>query len=145
MWIWSGQKAAALKVGLTACNHPVRPVHPSGPNPIPGGGNIMMTMAGWKAQLQLHHSSPPLMVTIGEHFKAQYRCVTTTAPVDYDGFGTLSLSVDRTNARLVLIQEEHFDWQTFRYSACTYKVEACDKKRLPEVEDNLTRRFLEAK
>ena len=51
-----------------------------------------------------------------------YVIAATTAPAAYDGFGTFTLTSmgadDRGKAlRLVLIRQEHLQWQTMRYSS----------------------------
>lgn len=38
------------------------------------------------------------------------------APKEYDGFGTLTVS-ESSGRRLVLIQEQHLDWQVGRYAS----------------------------
>jgi hypothetical protein len=47
---------------------------------------------------------------------AEYTVGYTTAPVDYDGFGTLSLGVEASE-RVVAIRTEHLNWQASRYAS----------------------------
>ena len=64
-------------------------------------------------------------VSIGKRVVTYVVCATT-AHVAYDGFGTITLDPElETNderghpmpLRLVLVQEEHFGWQSMRYSS----------------------------
>lgn len=55
--------------------------------------------------------------------EADYRVVITSAPMDYDGFGTIELAAqagtdhrDRV-LRKVGIDPKHWEWQTSRYSS----------------------------
>lgn len=45
-----------------------------------------------------------------------YHARQTTAPRAYDGFGTIELK-DLGTERIVLIRDEHLNWQTMRYSS----------------------------
>lgn len=48
---------------------------------------------------------------------------TTTAPANYDGFGTLTLAPNPLmgpQGRLVLIHPEHLEWQIRRYASGNY-------------------------
>jgi hypothetical protein len=47
-------------------------------------------------------------------FTASYRLYETNAPVDYDGFGTITVA-DGGTLRFVLVRTEHEEWQTMRY------------------------------
>lgn len=51
-----------------------------------------------------------------------YHVMDTSAPVDYDGFGTFAIT-EYDGTRTVLIRAEHYQWQTARYGsgmkACT--------------------------
>jgi hypothetical protein len=63
-------------------------------------------------------------VAIGEN-AITYEAVETTAPADYDGFGTFCvMSYDgkddngkERTYRTVLIDKRHFTWQTMRYQS----------------------------
>jgi hypothetical protein len=48
-----------------------------------------------------------------------YFVAQTTAPIAYDGFGTISV-FETSNVRVVLIREEHFNWQNGRYNSGLY-------------------------
>jgi len=56
-----------------------------------------------------------ITVTIGSITKT-YVLVETTAPKDYDGFGTFTINAIGPK-RWVLIEQEHFTWQTQRYGS----------------------------
>jgi hypothetical protein len=58
---------------------------------------------------------PEITVTINDE-TVRYYARQTDAPKDYDGFGTVELA-DFAGERLVLIREEHYQWQTARYSS----------------------------
>jgi hypothetical protein len=45
-----------------------------------------------------------------------YHVMDTTAPVDYDGFGTFTIT-EFEDVRTVLIRDEHYQWQTGRYGS----------------------------
>lgn len=56
-----------------------------------------------------------IKIQIGQ-FDGLYHAMDTKAPSDYDGFGTFTIcEIDGT--RTVLIRDEHFLWQTQRYSS----------------------------
>jgi hypothetical protein len=53
-----------------------------------------------------------------------YHVKRTTAPKDYDGFGTITVyeydagpEYKRDSFRIVLIRDEHLNWQTARYAS----------------------------
>ena len=65
-------------------------------------------------------------------FKASYRLYETTAPVDYDGCGTITVTGGGAKEpRWVLVRTEHEEWQTMRYRSGMYGVAAMD------LDDNL--------
>ncbi len=71
-----------------------------------------------------------LHAAIGE-IRYSYLLYMTTAPVRYDGFGTLTIydcgGVGTGSVkRYVLIDEKHLDWQTGRYASGLYCAEPCD-------------------
>lgn len=65
-----------------------------------------------------------------------YRVAITTAPAAYDGFGTISLvetyDGEGKEARIVLIRDEHFVWQTMRYSSGCHTASPFDKEGVVE-------------
>jgi hypothetical protein len=74
-----------------------------------------------------------------------YYVVQTSAPIDYDGFGTIELSSWTGDlgkvTRIVLVRGEHLEWQTCRYSsgnAYSSVPEYCD---LDDVEQELWKRL----
>lgn len=56
-----------------------------------------------------------ITIAIGKD-KTLWHIADTTAPVDYDGFGTFTVR-EYNGTRTVLIRDEHFAWQTMRYSS----------------------------
>lgn len=85
-------------------------------------------------------------ITIGPEFDRGYAAVVTSAPVDYDGFGTFTLvegyssSDGRIAARIVLVQLVHAQWQLGRYaSGGGYVIEGLDK----DMESDLANRLAE--
>jgi hypothetical protein len=73
----------------------------------------------------------------------------TTAPVEYDGFGTFTIyewnsgPTKADNFRIVLIREEHAQWQLARYSSGLHT--ACDADIITgrEVAEILWKRIAE--
>jgi hypothetical protein len=59
-----------------------------------------------------------LKVTVG-HISKTYIVKETNAPESYDGFGTITIN-DLSKTRIVLIEEDNFDWQSSRYYSGTY-------------------------
>jgi hypothetical protein len=51
-----------------------------------------------------------------DEYTVTYNVMDTNAPVDYDGFGTFTLA-EYGEFRTVMIREEHFGWQTARFSS----------------------------
>lgn len=79
-------------------------------------------------------------------FKCQYRAYETTAPQDYDGFGTISIhNVPDGHLRWVLIRTEHETWQVLRYRSGMYSAKRMDNDQLQEtapwITDHLHRRI----
>jgi hypothetical protein len=69
-----------------------------------------------------------IIVQIGNDEAVLYHLRQTRAPKDYDGFGTIELAdAGGEYGRLVLIRDQHYDWQSSRYSsgffACAVPVE----------------------
>ena len=64
---------------------------------------------------------PTIAITIGELGDVIYVIAQTSAPLSYDGFGTLSLletyGPGNEIFRIVLIREEQFNWQFGRYAS----------------------------
>ena len=58
-----------------------------------------------------------------------YVLVETTAPTAYDGFGTFTINALGPK-RWVLIEQEHFTWQTQRYASGLHGHTVCDGKHL---------------
>ena len=56
----------------------------------------------------------PFLIEVTERPSALYR---TTAPDDYDGFGTRTTERHDDGSRTVDILDEHATWQTLRYSS----------------------------
>jgi hypothetical protein len=61
-------------------------------------------------------------IKLGSDFNATYLVAATTAPKAYDGFGTIDLGGpitlgDNHEARIVLVREEHAQWQRSRYGS----------------------------
>jgi hypothetical protein len=64
-----------------------------------------------------------LHIQLGSQINLNYVVAVTTAPKAYDGFGTITLApayLGDRDARLVLIREEHCNWQRGRYSSGMY-------------------------
>lgn len=65
--------------------------------------------------------------------------VETNAPKDFDGFGTFEVVTyddeKRGNVRLVLVREEHYTWQTMRYSSGWYQWEESQHDEAAIVEE----------
>jgi hypothetical protein len=59
-------------------------------------------------------NAPEITITVNDE-TVRYFVRQTDAPKDYDGFGTIELA--DFGERIVLIREEHFTWQTQRYSS----------------------------
>lgn len=79
-------------------------------------------------------------------FKASYRGYQTTAPEDYDGFGTITLHRNSPELRWVLVRVEHENWQIPRYRSGLYSVipfdsDNPDAPSLGEVEQWITDRL----
>ncbi len=57
----------------------------------------------------------------GSNYGGRFHALDTTAPADYDGFGTFAVHAYDNGAdgiiRTVLVREEHLAWQTARYSS----------------------------
>jgi hypothetical protein len=53
----------------------------------------------------------------------------TTAPVDYDGFGTFTIHA-HSPQRWVLIEQEHVTWQTQRYASGLYPHKIFDEDHM---------------
>ena len=77
-----------------------------------------------------------------------YYAVCTSAPVDYDGFGTITLLPDYyfsdtgKECRLVLIEKDHLQWQTMRYRSGVHRVEAADDDLELEIRKRAVERFV---
>ncbi len=69
-----------------------------------------------------------ISVTIG-HITKTYVLVETTAPIEYDGFGTFTINALGPK-RWVLIEQEHFTWQTMRYGSGLHGHTVCHGKHL---------------
>lgn len=65
-------------------------------------------------------------IKLDDDFTREYVAVVTDAPRDYDGFGTFPIykfasnvdingQVTRGDARMVLVQQDHLEWQRARY------------------------------
>jgi hypothetical protein len=73
------------------------------------------------------NNQQPYYIQLGD-WRTPYMAYETTAPEDYDGFGTLSLHKNVTpgDPRWVLIRTEHESWQTLRYRSGMYSVTPVD-------------------
>ena len=94
-------------------------------------------------------------ITVGIDGEAvTYFIAQTTAPRAYDGFGTFTIysydfdedgrAVSKDGFRMVLIREEHFEWQNGRYNSGLFyaiRPEDVDKQ---DVVKALWKRFLTA-
>jgi|SRR5215469_10888982 len=69
----------------------------------------------------------------------------TTAPKNYDGFGTIELATwsgeGKEVNRLVLIRDEHFEWQTMRYASGNHTPILPEYFDLKSVEEALWKRI----
>jgi hypothetical protein len=65
-----------------------------------------------------------LPVTIGHDDPVVYHVMETDAPQAYDGFGTFAID-EYNGERTVLIRDEHFTWQTMRYSSGNHWSRPC--------------------
>lgn len=72
--------------------------------------------------------------------ESDYEIVLTTAPKDYDGFGTIELSprvgLDHCDRplRRVAIRPEHWEWQTLRYGSGLHAVATeSEARRFPTI------------
>lgn len=62
----------------------------------------------------MEHSS--INISIGGNEPTLWHVRNTDAPTDYDGFGTFTIA-DCGDTRVVLIRDEHYNWQTARYGS----------------------------
>jgi hypothetical protein len=69
-----------------------------------------------------------ITATIG-HLTNTYVWVKTSAPAVCDGFGTFAIHAIG-HQRWVLIEQEHFTWQTQRYSSGLHGYTVCDGTHL---------------
>ncbi len=89
----------------------------------------------------------PIEVSVaGETIKWHVRI--TTAPKDYDGFGTHTIySYDAgpdhkaDSFRIVLIRHEHLDWQVCRYGSGFNRIELPEEWQYAEVVELLRKRM----
>lgn len=72
--------------------------------------------------------------------EANYRVVFTSAPVDFDGFGTQTLAANAGTdhrgivLRKVAIRPEHYEWQTVRYGSGSHTWGTPEEvKRFPQL------------
>jgi hypothetical protein len=69
----------------------------------------------------------PSRITVGFHNDTRtYDLYRTTAPENYDGFGTVTLTHVDDDERIVLIEVPHVEWQTIRYRSGLFRVEPED-------------------
>jgi hypothetical protein len=65
-----------------------------------------------------------------------YFVAQTTAPIAYDGFGTISVletyGGSGESVRVVLIRDEHFNWQNARYNSGLFYATHFDKKHIAQ-------------
>ena len=73
-------------------------------------------------------------------YTVEFVAMTTTAPKEYDGFGTIHIYPDEVidsmivegrrvpakTERIVLVDTEHQTWQIGRYGSGLYSAEECD-------------------
>lgn len=67
-----------------------------------------------------------IKITLGSLVDNTYIVARTTAPKDYDGFGTISLGesyLHDRKARVVLIQENHLEWHAGRYGSGLHSID----------------------
>jgi hypothetical protein len=72
-----------------------------------------------------------ITVTINDN-TVEYHCYETSAPEDYDGFGTIHLCNIDASCRYVLIRGEYLDWQVMRYESGM-----ATAKAIPDFESNV--------
>jgi hypothetical protein len=80
-------------------------------------------------------------VTIGEHSELFHvRC--TSAPKDYDGFGTITLADYGSDlGRVVMIRDEHLQWQSLRYNSGNHACQIPPPGGVDGVEEELWKRL----
>jgi len=81
----------------------------------------------------------PIVVSIDGQ-PITYHLRQTRAPRDYDGFGTLTVSVF-DDMRWVLIKEEHLQWQSVRYSSGMFAAIEPDEHMRDQIIQELWKRF----
>jgi hypothetical protein len=89
--------------------------------------------------------NPTIRVRIGngEDNEVLYHIRQTRAPKAYDGFGTIELQdVGGDIGRFVLIRDEHFNWQSGRYSSGMFACAAPDAIDAEDVKKVLWQRLL---
>lgn len=62
-------------------------------------------------------------------YKVELVAMKTTAPREYDGFGTIHIypdNITEKGERVVLVDTEHKTWQVGRYGSGLYTAEECD-------------------
>jgi hypothetical protein len=92
---------------------------------------------------------PSIEVRIGAAGYVCYYAVQTSAPIDYDGFGTIELSCwehdgvqgNNKRTRVVLVRGEHLNWQTARYSSGNHYSGIPDYCDMDDVEQELWKRL----
>jgi hypothetical protein len=82
-----------------------------------------------------------ITVKIGDT-EVQYHVVLTTAPKNYDGFGSFTLDESigeaRNYKRFVLVNDRHLTWQVGRYASGMYRADVQEEKAI-----NAMRRHIE--
>jgi hypothetical protein len=72
-----------------------------------------------------------------------YHIRNTRAPKPYDGFGTIELAnYGGPEGRLVMIRDEHYQWQTSRYASGIFACTPPATNLSGEVQQELWRRLL---
>jgi len=82
-------------------------------------------------------------VTIGNDNPVVYHIRQTRAPLAYDGFGTIELmNAGGEFGRIVLIRDEHFQWQTSRYASGMFACVEPDHIDAGDIQQILWHRIL---
>jgi hypothetical protein len=82
-------------------------------------------------------------VQIGNDSPVVYHIRQTWAPKAYDGFGTIEMmNIGGEFGRIVLIRDEHFTWQSQRYSSGMFTCSTPDGIDSGDIQQALWRRLL---
>jgi hypothetical protein len=95
----------------------------------------------------MQKSAPKITVKIGSKLDVTYLVAHTTAPENYDAFGSFTLvdGIDvpprAASGRIVLIQERHFKWHVQRYASGLYHTIPGDPELQAEYERRVVEKF----